>query len=65
MKQIGSFFKLKCLARQQKFLLATFLSTFFCNKKGTENDKEKKTQMEKDFELIKHDGLFYEYLEMG
>ena len=21
--------------------------------------------MEKDFELIKHDGLFYEYLEMG
>lgn len=39
--------------------------TFFCNKNRTENDKEKKTQMEKDFELIKHDGLFYEYLEMG
>ena len=24
-----------------------------------------KTQMEKDFELIKHEGTFDEYLEMG
>jgi len=39
--------------------------TIFCNKKDTENETKKKTQMEKDFELIKHDGLFYEYLEMG
>ena len=38
--------------------------TLFCNEKETKNDT-RKSQMEKDFELIKHDGLFYEYLEMG
>ena len=39
----------------------------FCFKKekSCENSSLKKTQIEKDFRLLKYNGLFYEYLEMG
>jgi len=41
----------------------TFGSIFSKSKKHEEISG--KSQMEKDFELINHEGLFEEYLEMG
>ena len=44
----------------------TFGTIFGETKKSAEDrDDSIKSQMEKDFERIKHEGLFEEYLEMG
>jgi len=44
----------------------TFGTIFGKTKKSEEDpDGSFKSQMEKDFERIKHEGLFEEYLEMG
>ena len=43
----------------------TFGTIFEKAKNAEIANAESKTQMEKDFALIEHEGLFEEYLEMG